>query len=147
MRGGSSSCQNNKNNRMQTQTQVGDDSEDEDDGARMFDQIHSHNTSQSAEPSASAGSGVPDQSLSNSSHPVTNRLRPKQVDIFSLGCVFYYVLSAGDHPFGQWFEREANIVLGRSNLNALNGMADAYDLISRMIARYVIINLFKLLYW
>lgn len=32
-----------------------------------------------------------------------------QVDIFSAGCVLYYVLSGGDHPFGESFERELNI--------------------------------------
>lgn len=31
------------------------------------------------------------------------------VDIFSLGCVFYYVLSEGEHPFGNSFRRQANI--------------------------------------
>lgn len=34
---------------------------------------------------------------------------PWQVDIFSAGCVLYYVLSGGDHPFGESFERELNI--------------------------------------
>jgi serine/threonine-protein kinase/endoribonuclease IRE1 len=25
--------------------------------------------------------------------------RTKSMDIFSLGCVFYYILSCGEHPF------------------------------------------------
>jgi len=32
------------------------------------------------------------------------------VDIFSLGCVFYYVLSGGKHPFGDPLRRQANIL-------------------------------------
>ena len=32
------------------------------------------------------------------------------VDIFSLGCVFYYVLSNGKHPFGDPLRRQANIL-------------------------------------
>lgn len=32
------------------------------------------------------------------------------VDIFSLGCVFYYVLSDGKHPFGDTLRRQANIL-------------------------------------
>lgn len=32
------------------------------------------------------------------------------VDIFSLGCVFYYVLSDGKHPFGDPLRRQANIL-------------------------------------
>ncbi|XP_042545749.1 serine/threonine-protein kinase/endoribonuclease IRE2 [Dipodomys spectabilis] len=34
------------------------------------------------------------------------------VDIFSSGCVFYYVLSGGNHPFGQSLYRQANILKG-----------------------------------
>uniref|UniRef100_A0A915I2M0 non-specific serine/threonine protein kinase n=1 Tax=Romanomermis culicivorax TaxID=13658 RepID=A0A915I2M0_ROMCU len=34
------------------------------------------------------------------------------VDIFSLGCVFYYVLSKGKHPFGDSFRRQGNIAAG-----------------------------------
>ncbi|EFN86948.1 Serine/threonine-protein kinase/endoribonuclease IRE1 [Harpegnathos saltator] len=32
------------------------------------------------------------------------------VDIFSLGCVFYYVFSSGKHPFGDPLRRQANIL-------------------------------------
>ncbi|XP_078035621.1 serine/threonine-protein kinase/endoribonuclease Ire1 isoform X2 [Augochlora pura] len=41
------------------------------------------------------------------------------VDIFSLGCVFYYVLSDGKHPFGDPLRRQANILCGESDLTAL----------------------------
>lgn len=34
------------------------------------------------------------------------------VDIFSAGCVFYYVLSSGSHPFGESLSRQANILAG-----------------------------------
>lgn len=63
------------------------------------------------------------------------RFRPQQVDVFSLGCVFYYVLSGGQHPYGQWYEREANIMLGHSDLSALVAWPDAMHLISSMLAR------------
>jgi serine/threonine protein kinase len=49
---------------------------------------------------------MPSLSLSLTSHRRTQR-----VDIFSLGCVFYCVLVPGEHPYGQWFEREANIMV------------------------------------
>ncbi|XP_017884608.1 serine/threonine-protein kinase/endoribonuclease ire-1 isoform X2 [Ceratina calcarata] len=42
------------------------------------------------------------------------------VDIFSLGCVFYYVLSDGKHPFGDPLRRQANILCGESDLMALH---------------------------
>ena len=65
----------------------------------------------------------------------TGRFRPQNVDIFSLGCVFYYVLTEGSHPFGQWFEREANIMMDRCDLSVLNDVPEAYALVSAMIAR------------
>ncbi|KAK6042723.1 hypothetical protein COOONC_19772, partial [Cooperia oncophora] len=34
------------------------------------------------------------------------------VDVFSLGCIFYYVLSNGDHPFGDSLHRQTNIING-----------------------------------
>ncbi|XP_063895238.1 serine/threonine-protein kinase/endoribonuclease IRE1-like [Helicoverpa armigera] len=42
------------------------------------------------------------------------------VDIFSLGCVFYYVLSKGQHPFGDMLRRQANILTGDYNLDHLD---------------------------
>ncbi|KAM6155219.1 serine/threonine-protein kinase/endoribonuclease IRE2 [Rhynchocyon petersi] len=38
------------------------------------------------------------------------------VDIFSAGCVFYYVLSSGGHPFGDSLCRQANILAGACSL-------------------------------
>jgi hypothetical protein len=32
-------------------------------------------------------------------------------------CVFYNVLVPGGHPFGEWFEREANIIRGKPDLS------------------------------
>ncbi|KAK0161952.1 hypothetical protein PV327_008347 [Microctonus hyperodae] len=48
------------------------------------------------------------------------------VDIFSLGCVFYYVLSNGKHPFGDTLRRQANILCGESDLSSLQDISD-YD--------------------
>ncbi|KAI9028499.1 kinase-like domain-containing protein [Hyaloraphidium curvatum] len=63
----------------------------------------------------------------------------RAVDIFSAGCVFYYILSGGEHPFGDRYEREANILRGNFRLDRLQGMGEegveAMDLISAMIAR------------
>lgn len=43
----------------------------------------------------------------------------KAIDIFSLGCVFYYVMTAGGHPFGDRYMREANIITGDHDLSRL----------------------------
>ncbi|WKX97486.1 hypothetical protein Q1695_013280 [Nippostrongylus brasiliensis] len=41
------------------------------------------------------------------------------VDVFSLGCIFYYVLSDGEHPFGDSLHRQTNIINGKYNLRAI----------------------------
>jgi len=60
----------------------------------------------------------------------------RSVDIFSLGCIFYSTLIPGSHPFGEWYEREANIMRNKPRTEALKEMSeDAYDLITAMIDR------------
>ncbi len=58
--------------------------------------------------------------------PQTNRRATRAIDIFSLGCVFYYCLTQGSHPFDKdgKFMREANIVKGLYNLDALTVLGD-----------------------
>ncbi|XP_022905104.2 serine/threonine-protein kinase/endoribonuclease IRE1 [Onthophagus taurus] len=41
------------------------------------------------------------------------------VDLFSLGCLYYYVLSEGGHPFGDALRRQANILSEEYNLDDL----------------------------
>ncbi|RXN00762.1 Serine/threonine-protein kinase/endoribonuclease IRE1 [Acipenser ruthenus] len=60
------------------------------------------------------------------------------VDIFSAGCLFYYVVSEGSHPFGKSLQRQANILLGASMLDQLQpnnheGIV-ANELIQQMIS-------------
>ncbi|PVF98660.1 hypothetical protein CPB86DRAFT_732570 [Serendipita vermifera] len=43
----------------------------------------------------------------------------KSVDIFALGCLFYYVLVNGEHPFGEKYIREVNILKGNLDLEGL----------------------------
>lgn len=57
----------------------------------------------------------------------------RSIDIFSLGCVFFYVLSQGQHPFGPRMKREANIVNNAADLSAISHLPVAQDLIRRMI--------------
>ena len=60
----------------------------------------------------------------------------RSVDIFSLGCIFYATLVPGSHPFGEWYEREANIMHNRPNMESLKIQSpDAFDLVSSMIQR------------
>ena len=65
--------------------------------------------------------------------------KTQKVDIFSLGCVFYYILSLGHHPFGQRYERERNIINNKFALNqlakdlTLERVKEAQNLIEIMI--------------
>ncbi|XP_067115137.1 serine/threonine-protein kinase/endoribonuclease IRE1 isoform X1 [Osmerus mordax] len=60
------------------------------------------------------------------------------VDVFSAGCVFHYVLSRGQHPFGDALRRQGNILAGDYCLtHFLEDTHDdviARDLIERMIS-------------
>lgn len=59
------------------------------------------------------------------------------VDIFSAGCVFYYVVSNGHHPFGKSLQRQANILQGLHSLEHLQPDKHedivARDLIQQML--------------
>ena len=57
-------------------------------------------------------------------------------DIFSLGCVVFFVLSLGRHPFGPCIKRQANIASGDYDLSKLGGVEKyvAEDLIKKMIS-------------
>lgn len=62
----------------------------------------------------------------------------KAIDIFSLGCVFYYILANGNHAFGDRYLREGNIIKGEYDLSLLaafcpNDYVEASHLISTMI--------------
>ncbi|KAM9819589.1 serine/threonine-protein kinase/endoribonuclease IRE1 isoform 2-T2 [Syngnathus typhle] len=60
------------------------------------------------------------------------------VDIFSAGCVFYYVVSGGKHPFGEPLTRQLNIMSGTYSLlqlmDTIHEDVVAEDLIKRMIS-------------
>ncbi|XP_052031665.1 serine/threonine-protein kinase/endoribonuclease IRE2 [Apodemus sylvaticus] len=60
------------------------------------------------------------------------------VDIFSAGCVFYYVLSGGSHPFGESLYRQANILSGDPCLTQLqeetHDKVVALDLVKAMLS-------------
>ncbi|KAJ6511348.1 ribonuclease 2-5A-domain-containing protein [Mycena vitilis] len=61
----------------------------------------------------------------------------KSVDIFALGCLFFYMLTNGSHPFGDRYEREANIMKDAKNLKGLERFGEegeeAVDLIDCML--------------
>jgi serine/threonine-protein kinase/endoribonuclease IRE1 len=84
--------------------------------------------------------------------PGSDRRITRAVDIFSMGCLFYYVLTDGEHPFGSLtYLRDGRIMDNQYDLTALdcstNDGVEARDLIARMIApnpcdRYLPVSIF-----
>jgi serine/threonine protein kinase len=62
----------------------------------------------------------------------------RSIDIFAAGCVFYYIVSMGNHPFGERFSREMNILKGNYRLQHLDNQKNSSllkDLIRSMIMK------------
>lgn len=94
-----------------------------------------HNNQENTEASSSSASGT-DMVVD----PLTKRRATRAIDIFAMGCVCYFVLSGGHHPFGERFTRELNIVNQAFNLSHLDDTFpdasghEAKKLISAMIS-------------
>ncbi|KAG8688345.1 bifunctional endoribonuclease/protein kinase ire1, partial [Ceratobasidium sp. 394] len=62
----------------------------------------------------------------------------RSVDVFALGCLFYYVLTSGEHPFGSRYERDVNIMADNKKLSRLERFGEegmeAIDLIGKMLS-------------
>jgi serine/threonine-protein kinase/endoribonuclease IRE1 len=85
--------------------------------------------------SGSSGWQAPEQIKPSGSDGAAMRLS-KAVDIFSLGLVIFWVLSNGQHPFGQHaFERDGNIVNASPDLSVLNALPDVQNLLEAMLDR------------
>lgn len=65
----------------------------------------------------------------------TSYLKSKSIDIFSLGCVFYYVLTKGKHPFGEQISRQSNIFQNKRNIDELKSedRLIEYNLVEKML--------------
>ncbi|XP_020260139.1 serine/threonine-protein kinase/endoribonuclease IRE1 isoform X2 [Asparagus officinalis] len=57
----------------------------------------------------------------------------RAVDLFSLGCILFFCITKGRHPFGTHIERDSNIVNNRIDLFLVDHMPEAWDLLSRLL--------------
>ncbi|XP_067612639.1 serine/threonine-protein kinase/endoribonuclease IRE1 [Eurosta solidaginis] len=60
------------------------------------------------------------------------------VDIFSLGCVYYYVLTGGYHPFGDALKRQHNILTHDYNLSKLKVDTDNEENMPKEASKYIL---------
>lgn len=95
----------------------------------------------SPETISSVGSSSRHSIITNGNTPSTGNGKrlTKAIDIFSLGCVFFYILTNGNHPFGDRYLREGNIIKGEYDLSLLKfccptDYVEASHLISVMIS-------------
>ncbi|KAK4430372.1 Serine/threonine-protein kinase/endoribonuclease IRE1a [Sesamum alatum] len=57
----------------------------------------------------------------------------RAVDLFSLGCVLFFCITGGRHPFGSRLERDINIVKSKLDLFLVEHIPEAVDLILRLL--------------
>lgn len=95
-----------------------------------------------AAPMASTGNSTKSHTHSSDGttiDPPTGRRATKSIDIFSLGCVFFYIMTQGRHPFdvgGESLGRDLNIKENRCDLQVLrlyDYSFEADDLIMQML--------------
>lgn len=57
----------------------------------------------------------------------------RAIDLFSLGCVLFFCMTGGRHPFGDHLERDVNVAKNRVNLFLVEHIPEAFDLFSRLL--------------
>ncbi|KAG0585813.1 hypothetical protein KC19_2G041300 [Ceratodon purpureus] len=58
----------------------------------------------------------------------------RAVDVFSLGCLFFFCVTGGHHPYGEHWLRDANIANGTPDFFLIEEMPEAYHLIEAMLS-------------
>ncbi|KAK1439250.1 hypothetical protein QVD17_05066 [Tagetes erecta] len=57
----------------------------------------------------------------------------RAVDLFSLGCVLFFCITCGRHPFGDHLERDVNVAKNLVNLFLVEHIPEAVNLFSRLL--------------
>ncbi|CAH8342525.1 unnamed protein product [Eruca vesicaria subsp. sativa] len=75
--------------------------------------------------SGSSGWQAPEQ--------LRNERQTRAVDLFGLGCVLFFCMTAGKHPYGDNFERDINILNDRKDLFLIESIPEAVHLLSGLL--------------
>ncbi|KAL6611286.1 hypothetical protein ACP70R_039214 [Stipagrostis hirtigluma subsp. patula] len=57
----------------------------------------------------------------------------RAMDLFSLGCLIFYCITKGKHPFGEYYERDMNIVNNQFDLFLVDHIPEAVHLLSQLL--------------
>jgi serine/threonine-protein kinase/endoribonuclease IRE1 len=66
----------------------------------------------------------------------------KAIDIFSAGCVLYYIISQGEHPFGVAQKRDVNILKGNFRFRHLDSLAEDGVLLKHLL-KFMVVRDYK----
>ncbi|XP_042447249.1 serine/threonine-protein kinase/endoribonuclease IRE1-like isoform X2 [Zingiber officinale] len=81
--------------------------------------------SRNATGSGSSGWQAPEQLL--------HGRQTRAVDLFSLGCILFFCITKGKHPFGNHFERDSNIVKNHMDLFLVDHIPEAEHLLCQLL--------------
>uniref|UniRef100_A0A0D6QX49 non-specific serine/threonine protein kinase n=1 Tax=Araucaria cunninghamii TaxID=56994 RepID=A0A0D6QX49_ARACU len=62
-----------------------------------------------------------------------NGRQTRAIDLFSLGCVLFFCITGGKHPFGAEYERDRNIVNNQFDLFPIEDMPEAVELVTCLL--------------
>lgn len=57
----------------------------------------------------------------------------RAVDLFSLGCVLFFCMTGGRHPFGSRLEQDINIAKNKIDLSLLEHIPEVVDLLLQLL--------------
>jgi serine/threonine protein kinase len=57
----------------------------------------------------------------------------RAVDLFSLGCILFFCITKGKHPFGDYFERDRNIIKNEFDLFLVDFIPEALHLLTVLL--------------
>jgi serine/threonine-protein kinase/endoribonuclease IRE1 len=65
----------------------------------------------------------------------------KAVDLFALGCLYFWVLTGGKHPYGDDWDREGNVVKGNTvNIHELDNFNEEAEEVKDLIGALLSLN-------